>query len=242
MEMTSARHARQVDVAGCSLYVEEHGTGDPIVLVHPGLTASAAYAGVVLLLAEQFRVIVFDSHGHGRSTNPSGTLADETLADDTAAVITALGIERPVVGGWSDGGQVALELGLRHPGRARALIVGGAYTDFQSAQQQAKMRDFFQIDAAGTVDRDAFTRVFGENLLPMMRQMQLLGDSQVWNIIEQSVTMYPAYGGLSDAMLARIDAPVLMVHGDRDELIALEEAVALFRTLPNAELAVLQRY
>jgi pimeloyl-ACP methyl ester carboxylesterase len=52
------------------------------------------------------------------------------IADDVAVLIGELGLDRPVVGGYSDGGQVALELGVRHPGVAGALIVGGAYPDW----------------------------------------------------------------------------------------------------------------
>src|SRR6478672_10752071 len=127
-EMTASMSAtgRQVEVNGASLHVEEQGTGDSILLVQPGLVSSAVYASLVPLLARNYRVITFDSRGHGQSTNPSGMLSYEQLTDDTAALADALGLDRPFVGGWSDGGQIAIEFGLRHPGRARGLIVGGA--------------------------------------------------------------------------------------------------------------------
>src|SRR5215212_11867928 len=108
MTATAQALGQQVDVNGASLYVEEHGQGDPLVLVHAGLLSSGSWAGLVPLLAESFRVITFDNRGHGRSTNPSGALSFEQLADDTAALIEVLGLERSVVGGWSDGGEVTL--------------------------------------------------------------------------------------------------------------------------------------
>jgi pimeloyl-ACP methyl ester carboxylesterase len=70
-------------------------------------------ARIVSGLAGSFRVIRPDSRGHGRSTNPAGELSYALIADDIAALIAALGLERPVVGGCSDRGQVALELGAR---------------------------------------------------------------------------------------------------------------------------------
>jgi pimeloyl-ACP methyl ester carboxylesterase len=88
------------------------------VLVHGGLGSGVEWSPVILLLADQFRVITPDSRGHGRSTNPSGQLSFPTLADDLAALIAALELDRPVVAGWSDGGQVTLELAVRHPGAA----------------------------------------------------------------------------------------------------------------------------
>src|SRR5215510_7545239 len=70
--------------------------------------------------------------GRRRSANPAGQLSYPRLAADIAALIKALGLHRPVVGGWSDGGQVTLELGARYPGAAAALIAGAAYPDFKA--------------------------------------------------------------------------------------------------------------
>ncbi len=83
-------------------------------------------ATVVPHLVYGFRLITPDSRGHGRSTNPASELFYPLIADDVAALIAALELARPVVGGWSDGVQVALELGARHPGVAGSLIVGAA--------------------------------------------------------------------------------------------------------------------
>src|SRR3954465_14795003 len=74
------------------------------------------------------------------------------LADDVAALIAALGIDRPMVGGWSDGGQVALEFGARHPGLAGSLLIGAAYPDFANTAVDASNRGLLGTDAAGTPD------------------------------------------------------------------------------------------
>lgn len=239
METKATTTGKHVEVNSVSLYVEEHGEGDPIVLIHPGLTSSAAYASVVPLLAEQFRVITFDSRGHGRSTNPSGELSYELIADDAFALIEALGLERPCVGGWSDGGHAALEVGLRHAGRARALIVGGAFADFQNEAHQTKVREWFHVNADGTVDADAFARTHGETVLPMMQQLQPGGEEQVRRIVQQEATMLLTYAGLTPEQLNRINTPALVVHADRDELIELDAAIDLYRWMPDAELAIL---
>src|SRR5262249_61364641 len=99
--------------------------------------------------AAPFGVIPPDSRGHGRSANPAGQLSYPRLADDIAALITALGLHRPVVGGWSDGGQVTLELAARHPGAAGALIAGAAYPDFQAGGPRGGPRALPRGDRAG---------------------------------------------------------------------------------------------
>ena len=117
---------RFVELSGATVHYQDHGSGAPLILIHGGLSSGTQWQPLLPELADGFRVITPDSRGHGRSANPSGELCYPRLADDIAALIAVLGLGRPVVGGWSDGGQVALDLGARHPAAASALIVGGA--------------------------------------------------------------------------------------------------------------------
>jgi pimeloyl-ACP methyl ester carboxylesterase len=240
-EMTASTSAtgRQVEVNGASLHVEDQGTGDPILLVQPGLVSSAIYAGIIPLLTSHYRVITFDSRGHGQSTNPGGKLSYELIADDTAALIDALGLDRPVVGGWSDGGQVALEFGLRHPGRARGLIVGGASLEVAGEAAKAQMRAMMGIDENGKVDLDTFSNGIGAMMLPMMRQFHTRGEEHWQTVLQQSATMWMSYDGMSQEEVEQIATPCLIAVGDRDELITLDEVVKLYRWLPDAELAIM---
>ena len=74
---------RHVDVNGVSLYVEEYGEGKPLLLVHGGTWSLDSWRPLIPVLADKMRVVVFDSRGHGRSTNPTGELTYELLADDS---------------------------------------------------------------------------------------------------------------------------------------------------------------
>ena len=244
MATSTSALARQVEVNGASLYVEEQGRGDPLVLVHMGLGSSASWAGVVPLLAEQFRVITYDTRGFGRSTNPAGVLSHNQLADDTAGLLDALELERPFVGGWSDGGEVALRFGVRHPGRARALVAGGTGLELSSERMQVKTRDFFHLGDDGLVDFPAFAAKMEHRLLPMMRQWHPGGEEQLRAIVQQSAEMYlVGYDRMTRGQIARfverIAEPTIVVVGDQDEFVLVEEAVELYRWLPNAELAIL---
>jgi pimeloyl-ACP methyl ester carboxylesterase len=239
--MTASTNAvgRQIEVNGASLYVSEQGQGDPLVLVHMGLSSSASWAQVVPLLAEEFRVITYDTRGFGRSTNPTGVLSYEQMADDTVALLDALGLERPFVGGWSDGGETALHVGLRHPGRARALVCGGTSLELGSERSKAEVREVFGVAADGTVDFQVFAAAMEDRLLPLMRQWHPRGEAQLRAIVQQSATMYLRYDGLSREQIERIAEPTLVILGDRDHFVSVEEAAQLFRCLPHAELAIL---
>jgi pimeloyl-ACP methyl ester carboxylesterase len=239
MTTTMRAPGRQIDVNGASLYVEEQGQGDPLLLVQPGLLASGVYAGVVAFLAGQYRVITFDARGHGRSTNPSGELSYALLTEDTAALIAALGLERPFVGGWSDGGQIALELGVRHPGLARALIIGAASLELHTEAAHEQMRAFFRVSEDGVVNIEAFAAGPGQQLATMLRQFHAQGDEHWHTVLQRSATMWLTYAGLTQAQVAGIETPALVIQGDRDEVVPVDQGVTMYRWLPNAELAIL---
>ena len=173
-----ATPGRQVEVNGASLYVEEHGAGVPLVLVHGATRSRRMWDPTLPFLTPYARVITFDNRGHGHSTDPSGGITYRLIANDTAALVEALGLDRPLVGGYSLGGLVALEFGLHHSHLARGLIVGGATTGTEIDVARAQLRTAMYGDQDGIVDFDALER---ENpaLVPLLRAMQPDGD-QHW--------------------------------------------------------------
>jgi pimeloyl-ACP methyl ester carboxylesterase len=226
-----------VDVNGATLYYEEHGDGAPLILIHGGLASSSQWHPVVPELADGLRVITPDSRGHGRSTNPAGELSYARIADDIAALIAALGLERSLVGGWSDGGQVTLELGARHPSAAGALIVGAAAPDFDAGGLREAHRALLGADDTGVPDLAHLDAQLGES----EDEIKALhpGGAQQWRrLVRQTAPMWLDYEGLRPEQLQAIKTPVLVLAGDRDELVPLDLAVSLYRALPTAELAI----
>ena len=203
---------RFVEVDRATLYVEDHGVGPAVVLIHGGLSSSATWAPALPFLVDDFRVIAPDSRGHGRSTNESGTLSYAQLADDVAALIAAMGLVRPVVGGYSDGGQVALELGARHPQAASGLIVGAAYPDFVGPGLREVFRSMLGADEAGQPDLAHLDQVLGE-LAELVRSRHPGGQRQWQALVEQTAPMWLDYPGLTDGAIRAIEAPVLLYTG-----------------------------
>jgi pimeloyl-ACP methyl ester carboxylesterase len=82
------------DVNGLSLYYEEHGSGDPLVLLHGGFGAGELFGPILPVLAAQRRVITIDLQGHGHTADVDRPLRPELMADDVAGLIEHLGLDR----------------------------------------------------------------------------------------------------------------------------------------------------
>jgi pimeloyl-ACP methyl ester carboxylesterase len=230
----------RTDANGATLYYEEHGAGEPLVLIHGGLASGAMWEPHLPHLIDRFRVITPDSRGHGRSTNPGGALSYAQLADDIAALIAALGLDRPVVGGYSDGGQVALELGARYPHVAGALVVGAAYPDHATTGLREASRAFLGADDAGVPDLEQLDVHLGE-FADLIKSWHPGGDAQWQTLVRQTAPMWLDYAGIAPNELRRIEVPTLVFAGDRDEMYSLDLMVSRYRALANAELAVCPR-
>jgi pimeloyl-ACP methyl ester carboxylesterase len=120
----------EVDGKRYRLYVEEAGSGIPLLCLHTAGSDGRQFRGLMndKALTSQFRVIAFDLPWHGKSSPPSGwqeieyRLTSRAYVDTVMAVIDALGLERPVCMGCSIGGRIVLHLALAHARRFRALI------------------------------------------------------------------------------------------------------------------------
>src|SRR5258706_12393608 len=106
---------KYADVNGIKLYYEIRGSGRPLVLLHGGLGAIEMFGPNLPALARGRKVIAVDLQGHGRTADVDRPLSVATMADDIAALLEHLKIERADVMGYSLGGGVALQTAIRHP-------------------------------------------------------------------------------------------------------------------------------
>ena len=227
---------RYLEVNGATLFCEEFGNGAPLVLLHGGLGTGRDWEPLIPALADGFHVVTLDVRGHGRSSNPAGRLTYPLVADDIAQVVNALGLGRPFVAGWSDGGQHALQLASRFPHLARGLLVGAA--DFRSTPESREwVRSFFGVDDEEQVDLDVLDECLGDSA-PRYRAKHPGGEEQWRSVVELTARLWLEYEGMSVEEFQRIQAPTLVMLGDRDEDVPVEDAVGMYRAIPNAELAV----
>jgi pimeloyl-ACP methyl ester carboxylesterase len=113
-------------VDGLMMYYEIHGTGQPLVLVHGGLGSTGMFDPIMPALSKGREVIAVDLQGHGRTADIDRPMSFEAMADDVAAVIRYLKIEKADVMGYSVGGEVALRVAIQHPDVVRKLLIVSA--------------------------------------------------------------------------------------------------------------------
>ena len=111
------------DVNGLSLHYEEHGSGEPLILLHGGIGAGEMFDPILPELIAGRRVITVDLRNHGRSERIRSSFSIEDLADQTAGVLDAQGVPHATVVGYSMGGMAAQALARRHPGKVDRLVL-----------------------------------------------------------------------------------------------------------------------
>ncbi len=111
------------EVNGINLYVETHGSGKPLILLHGGLGSGEMFGPVLPALAKDHQVLAVDLQGHGRTADIDRPIDPRLMADDIAALIYHLGLDKPDLVGYSLGGGVALHTAAKHPDKVGKLVV-----------------------------------------------------------------------------------------------------------------------
>lgn len=232
---TTTQRGHFVHTNGVKMYYEVHGQGEPPLLIHGGTVTTDWWQPYLSGFAKHYRVITPDTCGHGRSDNPTGTMSYRLLADDMAAFVQVLDLHKPLIAGYSDGGQIALEIGMRYPDLAQALIVGGAWFKFTSTYREW-LRNVVGDEESLEADTERFARNYPDWAA---RLQQIYGPDNWKRLLSQIKPMWATPLNYNADDFAQVIAPTLVLLGDRDESIPLEEAVEMYRLLPTAELAVI---
>jgi pimeloyl-ACP methyl ester carboxylesterase len=241
MSPTPSQNTEQgtiVQANGLHLYVETHGEGTPIFLIHGGLETCRMWDPTIPTLSLNALVITPSSRGHGRSDNPTGQFSYPLMAADMAQLIQALGLNHPFVAGYSDGGQVALEMAIAYPGLAQGYLIGGIFHTLTDAWRQV-MQGPLGFDAPGVVDFERVIRSDPATVQVLQERHDTFHQPGYWKtLLRQISTSWLNPPNHSRADFAKIADPALFWCGDRDVFCPPEQNLEMYRMVKGAELAV----
>ncbi len=242
--------------APISLYYEDHGSGQPVVLIHGYPLNSASWEKQMPVLLEAgYRVIAYDRRGFGKSSQPSTGYNYDTFAEDLRQVVTHLKLKNFALVGFSmGGGEVARYIGkYGSKDVSKAVIIGGIPPYLLKTADNPEGVDeavFKGIEKAVAADRYAFFTEFFKNfyntdaLLGKRVSEQAIQAS--WNVAAfaspiASLACVPTWHEDFRKDVAKIDVPTLVIHGDADRIVPISAAGhRTAKLVKGAELVVIK--
>ncbi|MBL7709400.1 MAG: alpha/beta hydrolase [Chitinophagaceae bacterium] len=206
------------DIRGFKMYCEVYGEGEPLLIIHGNGGSINNFIYQIPYFAKKYKVIIADSRSHGKSVDKGDSLTYEMMADDYAALLTALKVDSSYVIGWSDGGINALLLAIRHPEKVKKLAATGANL---------------------VPDTTAVPQQIWDMVIPTFKQL-----TAKTTRTEQEKTAFKLYRLLCEqphiplSDLQKIKCPSLIIGGDHD-VIKEEHTMLIYKNIPKAYLWIL---
>ena len=231
-----------VETDGTTLYWEEAGAGEPVLLVMGLGMAATGWWRTAPVLAKRFRVLTFDNRGAGRSGHPRGPYTLARLADDALSVLDAAGEESAHVYGISLGGMIAQELALRAPQRVRSLVLGATTAGGRQHELPDRETVGFLVRRAsmpaeegvwasipymyGAAELDGATARIAEDV---EWRLQFPPDQVGYRAQLAAAAKHDTV-----SRLGAIQAPTLVLHGTEDRIVPIGNGRRLAERLPDA--------
>lgn len=210
--------ADRVEVNGMQMYYEVSGEGEPLVVLHGAYMNIQSMGAIIPKLAETHRVYALEFQGHGRTTDIDRPITYPNLADDVAAFMDAVGIDRADVFGYSMGAAAGLQLAIRHPERVTRLAA--ASVAYDSEGWQPAFREFIPQMTVEMFLGMPFADEFRE----------LAADPDGFPALVAKLIALEHEPMAWEADVRAMTTPVLIITGDAD-VATLEHSVAMFRLL-----------
>jgi pimeloyl-ACP methyl ester carboxylesterase len=214
-------------INGLTMYYEVHGGGQPLVLIHGGgSTIDTSFGKLLPLLAKLYKVIAVEMQAHGHTGDRPAPESFEQDADDIAALLQYLQIPQASIFGFSNGGNTAMQVAIRHPELVSKLVLASAFY-----KRAGMIPGFFEGMQGVTLEnmpqllKDAFVKI---NPDPAALQ----------NMFNKDRDRMLTFTDWSDDTLQSVKAPSLIIMGDKDVVLP-EHGVQMAALIPEARLMIL---
>jgi pimeloyl-ACP methyl ester carboxylesterase len=235
----------KVRVGDINIYYEVHGDGEPLVMINGAGGSVDWVRRIIPTYSREYRLVLFDNRGAGQSDKPDKGYTTATMADDLAGLLDEIGIDSAHVRGVSFGGMIAQEFALRHPKRMRSLILnvtscGGPRSVKPLSAEMEGIRQLPPREATEALLRWFITGEFIERNPKFFQQLVAFAlehpiDPDCLAKHTDAIKEHDTYDRLPEIMV-----PTLVLAGDADRVIPVENAQILASRIPNAELVILK--
>jgi pimeloyl-ACP methyl ester carboxylesterase len=234
-------------INGVELAYELLGAGAPIVMIHGAQGDQSMFAAMAKEFAAGYRVLTFDQRGSGLSEKPDTPYSMAMFADDTAALMDHLKMSPAHIIGVSMGGMIAQELTLRHPEQVAKVVLGcttpgGPNAKMAAPEVVTKLVEGTKLMASNPEQGldiilpllypEEFAKAHPEIKQLMLAGMKMMPPTPT-DSVDRTVAGIMTFSAYD--RLGQIKCPVLIVHGDKDLLIPIENAQLLKSRIPQAE-------
>lgn len=230
-------------VDGADLYYEEHGEGEPLVLLHGFGSSTRDWELQIPIFAERYRVIAIDFRGFGRSSRDRGPFSVERFAADTLAILDHLGVSRFRLVGYSMGGATAFQIAVDVPKRVERLILVNTQPSFLANTLRKRFEVVLRKLVVRFMGMERMAGVIARRLFPREDQQALRE-----LVMDRYSTNTPAvYLGVLSTLpkwsvqerIGTIEAPTLVIAAEHD-YTPLAEKEAYVPLIPDARLDVFE--
>jgi pimeloyl-ACP methyl ester carboxylesterase len=199
-----------MDVNGINIFYRDIGYGQTVILLHGYSQSSELFKRIDQHLAEQYRIILIDSRGHGQSEKNDEPYSIALMGKDVIAVMDKLGIKKATVIGFSDGGNIALQLAIDFPERLRKIIAISA-----NARPEGILGSWRRLIS-----------IWKDTL-------------QFFHLDTAMLSLLLEHPQLTNEQLSGITIPVMLIYGNRD-IITKSHMQLLARLIPNCQMVIIK--
>jgi len=227
MKKTNTPQSGYAPVNGINMYYEIHGAGKPLVLIHGGgSTIQTSFGTILPLLSDHYKVIAVELQAHGHTSDRNAPESFEQDADDVAALLKFLKIEKADFMGFSNGGTTSMKIAMMHPAMVNKLVLvssiykrAGMFPGFFDGMEKTTINDMPQYlkEAFLSINKDS---------------------AALQTMFEKDVLRMQQFVDWKDEDLAAIKSPSLIIIGDRD-VVTREHAVEMSHIIKGSELMIL---
>jgi len=212
---------KYVEINGAKIYYEEYGNGEPLLLIHGNGSSIVWMGNQIDYFKSSYKVIIADNRGQGKSELKTDSLTYDQIAKDWDGLVNYLKLDSFSIIGWSDGGIIALKMGISNKSKIKKIVAMGANLRPDSTAVHAW----------------AINNVLKEREVVESKIIEM-DTTQNWNVKKQLLGLLGEQPNIPTSDLSKIKAEVLIIAGDED-IIRSDHSLEMYENIPKAQLCIM---